>query len=78
MLESNLSSCLVQSSIGLNKDLARLLLSQDGIADLGTPKVHVHSAHFVVQLGPVLKVTGGLVDVNLLQIVSDSCGALHG
>jgi hypothetical protein len=61
----------------LNKDLARLLLSQDGIADLGTPKVHVHFAHFVIQLGAGLKVTSGLVDVNLLQIVSDSYNVLY-
>ncbi len=38
-LKSNLASSLVQVGVGLNKNLARLLVCEDSVTDLGSPKV---------------------------------------
>ncbi len=71
-LESNLAGSLVQVGVGLKIDLARLLVCEDSIADLGSPKVQANVGHAVVQLKARLGVGSALVDVEFLQVVSDS------
>lgn len=73
LLQGHLASGLVQECVGLDENLARQLLGQNGVANLGAPKVEADVGHVVVHLKTGLDIGGGLVDVNLLQILANSC-----
>lgn len=70
--QADLSSGLIQSGVGLDKDLAWLLVCKHHIADLGAPELETDVSHAVVELGALLDISGGFVNVNLLEVVGNS------
>lgn len=72
MRQADLSSGLVQGGVGLDKDLAWLLVCEHDITDLGAPELETDVGHVVIELGALFNISGGLVNVNLLEVVGDS------
>ena len=71
MLDRDLARGLIQGGVGLDKDLTRLLVLQDNVADLGAPEVQADRCHVDVEIGARLHIGGGLVDVKLLEVLAD-------
>mgnify|MGYP005989046449 CR=1 FL=1 len=70
--QADLASGLIQGGVGLDKDLAWLLVCKHDITDLGAPEPEIDIGHAVVELGTLFDISGGLVNVNLLEVVGDS------
>lgn len=73
MLDGYTARCLVQSSVGLDEDLAGLLVCKDNVADLGAPEIEANRRHVNIEFVTSLDVRGGLVNVKLLQVLADGC-----
>lgn len=71
MLESDLASGLIQIRVGLNESSAWLLFGEDYTANLAAPVVRVNVGHLIVHLDTFLNITRRLIDVNLLEVVTD-------
>lgn len=73
VLEGDLASSLIQISVSLDEHLSGLLVLQDDVPDLGSPVFQADAGHIGEELGTVLDISGRLVDVDLLEEISDSC-----
>lgn len=51
VLDRHSASGLIQGSVGLDEDLAWLLVIEDHLADLGAPEVQANGAHLGVKVG---------------------------
>lgn len=72
VLDRDLARSIIQVGIGLDEDLTGLLVGKDNVADLGAPEVSVNSSHVNVEVRAGLNISGGLVDVQLLQVLGNS------
>lgn len=72
MFDRDLACSIIQVGIGLDEDLTWLLISKDNVADLRAPEVSVNSSHVNVEVRAGLNISGGLVDVQLLQVLGNS------
>lgn len=66
-------SILSHERVGLDKHLSRLLLQQHNIPDLGAPVLEPDVRHLKEILGSFFHVGCGLVDVQFLEEITDSC-----
>lgn len=73
VLNGDIARGFIQEGVGLDIDLAGLLLLQNHIADLGAPVLEANMGHLVVELGSLFDITSRLVDVGLLKEVGNSC-----
>jgi len=72
VLDRNLSRCLIQRCIGLDEDLARLLVLENNVTDLLAPEFSVNRCHVHVKVSTSLDIGGRFVNVQLLEILGDS------
>lgn len=72
MLQGHLARGLIKVGVGLDKDLTRLLVLKDNIADLGAPEVEADSSHVDIEVSACRDIGGRLVDVKFLEILGDS------
>lgn len=71
MLNRYITCGLIQGRVGLDKDLAGLLVVENDVANLCAPKVKANIAHVEVEFGSSLDVGGCLVNVKLLKVIGN-------